>query len=91
MYNATGGFDSWDSSGDGIYANWGWMAGGKRDYFDMNPEVYVSRLPVANTKELNRMVEKIITYESTGPAAKPWYKNFVGVGGKTFAYYARET
>ena len=25
LYNATGGFDSWDSSGDGIYANWGWL------------------------------------------------------------------
>ena len=25
LYNATGGFDSWDSSGDGVYANWGWM------------------------------------------------------------------
>jgi hypothetical protein len=34
------------------------------------------------------MVKKIITYESTGPAAKPWYKNFVGIGGKSFASYA---
>jgi hypothetical protein len=32
-------------------------------------------------------VQKIITYESTGPAEKPWYKNFVGVGGITFDYY----
>jgi hypothetical protein len=84
LYNATGGFDSWDSSGDGVYANWG---AGRRDYFDMNPEVYVSRLPVANTKELDRYVQKLITYESTGPDAKPWYKNFVGIGGKTFAIY----
>jgi hypothetical protein len=82
LYNATGGFDSWDSSGDGVYANWGWM-GGKRDYFDMNAEVYVSRLPVADTNELDRVVQRIITYESTGPEVKPWYKNFVGVGGKT--------
>jgi hypothetical protein len=34
------------------------------------------------------MVQKIITYESTGPAEKPWYKTFVGIGGKTFGYYA---
>jgi hypothetical protein len=86
LYNATGGFDSWDSSGDGIYACWGWM-GAKRDYFDMNPEVYVSRLPVANTKELSHIVQKIITYESTGPAAKPWYNTFVGVGGRTFGFW----
>jgi hypothetical protein len=50
--------------------------------------VYVSRAPVANTLELNHMVKKIITYESTGPAQKSWYTNFVGIGGKTFDYYA---
>jgi hypothetical protein len=38
--------------------------------------------------ELDKIVKKIITYESTGPSEKPWYKNFVGVGGKTFAYYS---
>ena len=86
LYNATGGFDSWDSSGDHIYACWGWL-GAKRDYIDMNAEVYVSRLPVADTNELDRVVQKIITYESTGPDAKPWYNTFVGVGGKTFDIY----
>ena len=87
LYNATAAFDSWDSNRDGVYANWGWI-GAPRDKFDMYPEVYVGRLPVADTKELDRIVNKIITYESTGPAAKPWYKTFVGIGGKTFAYYA---
>jgi hypothetical protein len=48
----------------------------------------VSRLPVANTRELNRIVKKIITYESTGPSEKPWYTNFVGIGGKTFDIFA---
>jgi hypothetical protein len=87
LYNATGGFDSWDSSGDGVYANWGWI-GGKRDYFDMYPEVYVSRLPCTTVKEVNVVVNKILTYESTGPAAKPWYNTFIGIGGKTFANYS---
>jgi hypothetical protein len=86
LYNATGGFDSWDSSGDGVYANWGWM-GAKRDYFDMNPEVYVARLPCSNEKEVKVVVSKILTYESIGPDLKPWYKTFIGVGGKTFAMY----
>ena len=87
LYNVTGDFDSWDSSGDGVYAAWG-MAGLNNDIFDMYPEVYVSRLPVANKIELNHMVKKIITYESTGPAEKPWYTTFIGVGGRTFGYYA---
>jgi hypothetical protein len=86
LYNATGGFDSWDSSGDGVYANWGWI-GAKRDYFDMNPEVYVGRLPCTTVREVKVVVNKILTYESTGPAAKPWYNTFIGIGGKTFANY----
>jgi hypothetical protein len=86
LYNATGGFDNWDSSGDGIYACWGWL-GAKRDYIDMYPEVYVSRLPCTTVNEVNVVVQKILTYESTGPAAKPWYNTFIGIGGKTFNYY----
>jgi hypothetical protein len=87
LYNETGGFDSWDSNGDGVYAAWG-AVGVIKDTFDMYPEVYVGRLPVANKKEVDHVVKKIITYESTGPAEKEWYKNFVGVGGITFDYFA---
>jgi hypothetical protein len=83
LYNATGVFDSWDSNGDGVYAAWN-APGASKDTFDLYPEVYVSRLPVANTFEVRNMVKKIISYESTGPSAKPWYKNFIGVAGKTF-------
>jgi len=86
IYNATGGFDSWDSNGDGVYAAWN-APGALKDTFDMYPEVYVGRLPVANAMELKRVVSKILTYEKTGPEDKPWYNTFVGVGGKTFDYY----
>ncbi|DAC73274.1 MAG TPA: hypothetical protein DSN98_01035 [Thermoplasmata archaeon] len=86
LYNATGVFDSWDSNGDGVYAAWN-APGAAKDTFDMNPEVYVARLACTNEREVKVVVKKIITYESTGPEAKPWYKNFVGVGGKTFAFF----
>lgn len=88
LYNATGGFDSWDSNHDGIYAAWDAGSGIPNDQFDMNPEVYVSRLPVANRIELKRVVDKIITYESTGPGAKSWFSTMIGVGGKTFDNYS---
>ena len=87
LYNATGDFDSWDSNGDGVYAAWN-APGAAKDTFDMYPEVYVSRLPCTTVSEVKVVVKKILTYESTGPAEKPWYKNFVGVGGKTFEYFA---
>jgi len=87
LYNATGGFDSWDSNHDGVYACWGQIPYAK-DKFDMYPEVYVSRLPCSTVSEVNVVVNKILTYESTGPAAKSWYKTFIGIGGKTFANYS---
>jgi hypothetical protein len=86
LYNATGGFDSWDSNHDNVYAAWD-APGAANDKIDMYPEVYVSRLPVTNKIELNIVVKKIIAYESTGPDAKTWYKNFIGIAGKTFDYY----
>ena len=87
LYNASGGFDSWDSNGDGVYAQWVDDQLPK-DTFDMYPEVYVSRLPCVTVGEVKAVVKKITTYESTGPTEKSWYTNFVGIGGKTYAYYA---
>jgi hypothetical protein len=87
LYNASGVFDSWDSNGDGVYAAWE-KPGALKDKFDMYPEVYVSRIPAVTVKEVKAVVKKITTYESTGPAEKSWFNNFVGVGGKTFDYYA---
>jgi hypothetical protein len=83
LYNATGDFDSWDSNGDGVYAAWN-APGAAKDTFDMYPEVYVSRLPCTTVREVNVVVKKILTYESNGPAEKPWYKTFIGIAGKTF-------
>jgi hypothetical protein len=86
LYNGVGAFDSWDSNGDHVYAAWN-APGAATDTFDMTPEVYVSRIPCANNREVKVVVGKILTYESTGPDEKPWFNNFVGVGGKTFGYF----
>jgi hypothetical protein len=86
IYNGTGDFDSWDSNGDGIYAAWG-IPGMPNDEFDMNPEVYVSRLAVRNKMELRHVIKKLITYESSAPEDKEWFDTFIGIGAKTFDYY----
>jgi hypothetical protein len=86
LYNATGGFDSWDSNADGVYAAWN-KPGALKDNIDLYPEVFVSRIPATTTKEVKAVVKKILTYESSGVEDKPWFNNFVGIGGKTFAYY----
>ena len=86
LYDAMGEFDSWDSNGDGVYAAWG-ASGVLRDTLDLYPEVYVSRLPCVTIREVKSVVNKIITYENSGPEDKPWFNNFVGIAGKTGEYY----
>jgi hypothetical protein len=75
-------FEDWDSDGDGIFAEWKFFAD---DVLDLVPDVYVSRLACRDTKEVQLVVNKIITYESTSPDEKPWYSRMVGIGGRTFA------
>jgi len=86
LYNGTGGFDSWDSNHDHVYAAWN-APNAQKDTFDMYPEVFVSRLACTLPSEVTTVVNKIIKYEKTGPDAKSWWTTFMGVGGKTFDYY----
>lgn len=80
IYNGTGGFSSWDSNNDSIFAEW---QGGKIDQLDLYPDVYVGRLACDNAQEVKTMVNKIITYEKT--AADPsWFKKMIVIGSDTF-------
>jgi hypothetical protein len=87
LYDADGSFSSWDSNSDGIYAACQLPGGIPDDTVDLVPEVYVGRLPCVTAKEVTLLVNKIITYESTGPAEKPWYKTMIGIGGKSHIIY----
>jgi len=75
-------FDDWDSNGDGVFAQWSMM---KRDHLDFYPDVYIGRLPARNNYEVQLMVEKIITYETTAYGSE-WANKFLGIGGDTFPY-----
>jgi len=97
-YNETKGdyeFDDWDSNGNNIFAEWTFKAVydedldlwryvvDKKDVLDLDPDVYVGRLPCRNTLEVKTVVNKIIAYESTiiDPS---WFKKMLLVGGDTF-------
>jgi len=69
-----------------VYAAWN-KPGALKDNIDLYPEVFVSRIPATTSKEVKAVVKKILTYEGSGVEDKPWFNNFVGIGGKTFAYY----
>ncbi|KAA0003224.1 MAG: peptidase C25, partial [Thermoplasmata archaeon] len=80
IYDADGNFSSWDTNGNGVYGEWR-MTG--KDKIDGYPDVYVGRLACRNVKEVETVVNKIITYEST-PADPSWFKRLVLAGGDTF-------
>jgi hypothetical protein len=78
-------FEDWDSSGDGIFAKWT-MTIGDRDELDLVPDIYVGRLACRNTQKVTILVNKIITYESTSPEEKPWFKKMITIAGRTFGF-----
>ena len=45
----------------------------KRDVFDGVPDVLVGRLACRTIDQVQTVVDKIITYESTSPDEKPWF------------------
>jgi hypothetical protein len=77
LYDAYGNFSTWDSNGNGIFAEWNNQG---KDILDMYPDVYVGRLACKNVNEVKTLVNKIITYETT-TAGKEWFKKMVVVGG----------
>ena len=81
IYDANGNFSSWDSNGDGIFASW--QSFGSKDYLDLYPDIYVGRLPCRNEKEVEIMVDKIISYEKN-TYGQPWFKKMIGIGGDSF-------
>lgn len=85
IYDGEGNFSSWDSNEDGIYANWGYTPA--RDILDLNPDVYVGRLPCRNTNQVKTIVNKIIQYETNTPNEKAWYKRMIGVSGLSHEPY----
>ncbi len=81
LYNQNGSFSSWDSNGNGIFAEW---HGTSKDILDLYPDVYVGRLACENLQEVKTVVDKIDTYESTPSSAKSWFSTMVVIGSDTF-------
>ena len=88
-------FEDWDSNGNNVFAEWTfknlynktgeywYIVLNKKDVLDLDPDVYVGRLPFRNRFEVTTVVNKIIAYENSKNNSK-WFKNFTLVGGDTF-------
>ena len=91
IYDSEGNFSSWDTDGDGIYAEW-FDNNTAEDIEDLYPDVYLGRLPCRNIFEVWIMVKKIINYEKE-KCDDTWFKNVVLVAGDTYTnndYYEGE-
>ncbi len=90
IYTPNGSFSSWDSNGNGVFAEW---TNTSKDILDMYPDVYVSRLPCTSVAQVKTIVKKITTYE-TKTAGSDWFHTFIGVAGDTYpendTYYEGE-
>jgi len=72
-------FDDWDTDsegGDGIF-------GENSDTYDPYPDIYFGRLACRNAREVNTMVEKIITYE-TETYGSDWFNKILTITGDGF-------
>ncbi len=78
IYDANGNFSSWDTNGNGIYAEYDYN--GRYDDVDLYPDVYVGRLPCRNKLELKIVVNKIIQYEK---GQGEWKRRAILCGGDT--------
>jgi low affinity Fe/Cu permease len=86
FYDASGDFCSWDSNGNNIFGEYGYQ--GRTDVVDLYPDVYLGRLNFRESSEVSDVVNKIITYESTGAYIEEWFHHFVVCGGDTFPDYS---
>jgi hypothetical protein len=83
IYKNGGEFESWDTNGDGIFLAWGLPGVDNDTDLDLFPDVVLSRLACRNTGEVQTVVDKIITYESS--ACDPsWFRKMIVVSGDGF-------
>jgi hypothetical protein len=73
-------FEDWDSDGDNIFAEFT-SDGIVEDIIDYYPDVYLGRLPVRYSWEVDVVVNKIINYEIFNE--KNWFRNALVVSGDT--------
>jgi hypothetical protein len=85
VYKEGGEFENWDSNGDGVLAKYTSVSG--KDILDLDPDVYVGRLPCRNTWEVKKIVNKIIVHDISTPNSKAWYNRMIGISGLSHAIY----
>ena len=90
IYDQNGSFSSWDSNDNGLYGEYSWVFETPDEFIlefidsvDLYADVGVGRLPCSNYREVDVLVEKIISYETT-TYGSDWFNRVLLLGGDTF-------
>ncbi len=82
VFDSEGNFCSWDGNDNDVFGEYD-RHQGDLDDLDLYADVNIGRIPCKNNRELNIVIDKIITYETT-TYGKNWFNNAVLMGGDTF-------
>ncbi len=82
IFDSQGAFSSWDSNNNNLFSEYNWNDG-LLENVDIYPDVAVGRLPCKNNREVQTIINKIITYENTA-AQESWFHRLLLMGGDTF-------
>jgi hypothetical protein len=82
LYEEDGGFEDWDSDGDGLFGEMNgipWHSGDSissinLDDVDYHPDVAVGRVPASTESEVTTYVDKVISYEFSSHDSS-WFKD----------------
>jgi len=86
IYNTDGSFSTWDTDADGICGEWyddGIAHAAEDQPIDLYPDIAIGRLACRNKDEVNTVIEKIITYETTAYGSS-WARNLMVCAGDTY-------
>ncbi|MFO7678280.1 MAG: C25 family cysteine peptidase [Thermoplasmatota archaeon] len=84
IYDAEGNFSCWDPNGDGIFAAWGIEGVEDDEGIDLIPDVSIGRLACRSIREVQTVVNKIITYETSNIANSEWFNRILMISGDGF-------
>ena len=73
-------FADWDSNGNGVFAE---FTGLQKDILDCRPDVSLGRLACRSLEDVEIVVDKIVTYETT-TAGSDWFDKMLLIGGDTY-------
>ena len=77
-------FEDWDTNENGVFAEWSGFVGRSDVPIDYYPDVTVGRIPFRTLSDIDPVIDKIITYETTTTNEDSWFKKGIVISGDTF-------